>query len=310
MSQVEADLNKFIPENSYIHSFSSTRKVCFPTTGDLTAVYVQDVSFTDPTMWQQMKLLSEAFRNNKYIDSSSVISWFDTMQKTVNATGDVSSINFHEKVIQWLESSLLLGGGSAFKGDVAFNDDRTKIVSCRLWGTHTVSDSSLGHVQAMDSLRKTIASVDFPAGTTSFVFADQYLLYEQVRTIGREATMNISLALIMILSVVLVLQMNAKAAILTWINIVLAVVEMVGLLRFWGIQLDTTLVIFVVVSMGLIVDYSAHVVHRYVRRGPTEGVVETLEQIGPAVVNAAGSTFFAILVLAFAKSYAFVLFFR
>lgn len=309
-TQVEADLNKFIPEDSYIHSFTTTRKDFFPTIGDQTAVYIQDVSFTDPTMWQQMRLLGEVLRNSKYIDSSSVISWFDAMQNTVNATGTVNSTNFHNKVTQWLDLSVLLGGGAAFKGDVVFNEDRSKIVSCRMWCTHTVSDSSLEHVEAMDSLRAAITSVDFPAGTTSFAYADQYLFYEQVRTIEKEAITNISFALIMILSVVLILQMNVKAAILTWISIVLAIVEMVGFLRFSGIQLDTTLVIFVVVSMGLIVDYSAHVVHRYVRRSSTEGVVETLEKIGPAVVNAAGSTFFAILVLAFAKSYAFVLFFR
>lgn len=309
--QVDANLNRFVPKSSYIHSFDSIRETYFPTVGDRTAVYIQDASFTDPSMWDKMSDLGNAFRSNEYVDTTSVVSWFDSMQQIVNISGTVTPLNFQEKLEEWLSAEVFLNGGSAFQSDVVFNADKTRIVSCRVSGNHVRAHTSKEHVEAMDSLRQTLSNITLPAGTYTFAYGDQYLAYEQFKIMGKEAVVNISLALAMVLLVVSILLLNLKAALLTWINIVLATTEMIGFLRFWGIQLDTTMVIFVVVSMGLIVDYSAHVVHKFLQLSSSDSrVADTLEQVGPAVVNAAGSTFFAVLVLSFAKSYVFVLFFR
>ncbi|GMH32426.1 hypothetical protein BSKO_00260 [Bryopsis sp. KO-2023] len=310
--KVDADLNNFVPANSHIHSFDATRAVYFPSVGDQTAVYVDEVSFTDPATWDQMSVLSDAFSSDPFVEDASITSWFKAFQRMVNSTGDVTPLNFHPKLIEWLDKDASAGGGSAFKTDIVFNEDRSRIESCRLRGNHIRVKSSRDHVLAMDSLRLSIKPVEFPAGTNCFVFSDHYLVYEQFKVMGKEALVNVGLALLMVLTVVMLLLMNVRAAIFTWINIALAIMELVGILRFWGYHLDTTLVIFIVVSMGLVVDYSAHMVHAFLHASgtPNERVVATLGRIGPAVANAAISTFIAVLPLAFAKSFVFTLFFR
>jgi hypothetical protein len=63
---------------------------------------------------------------------------------------------------------------------------------------------------------------------------------------------------------------------------------------------------------GLCVDYSAHIMHRFLTEsgGREERVRTTLTNIGPAVFNGGVSTFLAFILLATSKSHVFSSFFK
>ena len=118
-------------------------------------------------------------------------------------------------------------------------------------------------IDALDSMRATTGQIASPLGTNTFTHADEYLNIEQFKTIGREALMNIGLGFLMIAVVVLFLVGNPVAAVLTFVCVASAILELVGFMYFNGSRIDSITVIFLVISLGLAVDYSVHVAHGY-----------------------------------------------
>ena len=48
----------------------------------------------------------------------------------------------------------------------------------------------------------------------------------------------------------------------------MAIIDTVGFLHYWGVTISGTSTIYILVSVGLAVDYSAHIAHMFkVRRG-------------------------------------------
>jgi hypothetical protein len=75
-----------------------------------------------------------------------------------------------------------------------------------------------------------------------------------------------------------------------------------------GIAIDVTSVINLVLAVGLSVDYSAHVGHSFIMKGgysKPKRVIEALADMGSAVLAGGMSTFLAVAVLLFLKSYVF-----
>ena len=115
----------------------------------------------------------------------------------------------------------------------------------------------------MDSMRATAKRIEAPLGTRAFPHAAEFLNIEQYKSIGREALMNIGLGFAMIAFVVFVLVANPLASILTFLSVASAIIELIGFMYFRGTYIDSVTVIFLVISLGLAVDYSVHVAHGY-----------------------------------------------
>merc|ERR1719359_386931 len=96
------------------------------------------------------------------------------------------------------------------------------------------------------------------------------------------------------------------------VAIIMSIVDVVGLLHFWDVQINGVSTIYILVSVGLAVDYSAHIAHMFKEsRGTSkERAVEAMARIGPSVFNAVVSTFLAVLVMAWSKSFIFQIFFK
>merc|ERR1711918_250439 len=96
------------------------------------------------------------------------------------------------------------------------------------------------------------------------------------------------------------------------ICIVVAVVEVLGYLHWWGVTISGVSSIYVLISVGLVVDYSAHVAHAFMLStgDPATRAVKALERIGPSVFNAIVSTLLAVIVLSTSESLIFLTFFK
>lgn len=91
-----------------------------------------------------------------------------------------------------------------------------------------------------------------------------------------------------------------------------AVVEVVGYLHWWGVTISGVSTIYILISVGLTVDYSAHIAHIFVIEKGTanERAINALTRIGPSVFNAVASTLVAVLALSTSASFVFRVFFR
>ena len=116
----------------------------------------------------------------------------------------------------------------------------------------------------------------------------------------------------MIALVIFLLLGNPVATALTAFCVISAVVEVVGFMHFWDLTIDSVVVIFVVISLGLSVDYSAHIAHGFLfsHGTPKERRDAALVDTGSAVFNGAFSTLLAVILLSGSRSYIFSTFFR
>jgi len=94
--------------------------------------------------------------------------------------------------------------------------------------------------------------------------------------------------------------------------VVLTLVNVGGFIHFWGLTIDTVSCTNIIISIGLCVDYSAHIAHAFMCNQGTrdERVKAALAEIGPAVFNGGFSTFLAFVLLAGSKSHVFATFFK
>ncbi len=84
--------------------------------------------------------------------------------------------------------------------------------------------------------------------------------------------------------------------------VVLTLTALGGFMVAWGVHLDTTTSVFVIITLGLTVDYSVHVTHVFVSEsdpGHTrdQRVRRVLVELGPAVLSAGVSTFLSFMLL-------------
>lgn len=112
--------------------------------------------------------------------------------------------------------------------------------------------------------------------------------------------------------IVMVLIPKPRIAGLVSANIGLAVIEVVGFAHWWGLTINGVLTIYILISVGLAVDYSVHIAHFFRDEVGTseERAVQSLARIGPSVFQAIFSTILAVLVLSNSKSFVFYTFFQ
>lgn len=81
----------------------------------------------------------------------------------------------------------------------------------------------------------------------------------------------------------------------------------------WGLDLNSISAVNLVMSIGLVVDYSLHLIHSFGLQQPELGRKErtllAMKAIGPAVLLGLATTFIGVLPLAFASSQVFRVFF-
>lgn len=197
-------------------------------------------------------------------------------------------------------------------------------------GTLTLNSTDGGQTRydTMTNLRAMVAEV-FPSfdedgvqiegGTgiyndaeLAFPYAREFENWEEVGTIDSELWKNLAICFGVIVVIVFVLIPKPLVAMWVILSIVMSIVDILGFLHFWGITISGVSTIFILISVGLAVDYSAHIAHMFVESQGTsrERAVLSLERIGPSVFNAVFSTLLAVIVLASSSSYIYVVFFK
>lgn len=97
------------------------------------------------------------------------------------------------------------------------------------------------------------------------------------------------------------------------ICVMLSLSDIGGFMYFWDLTIDTVSCNNLVIAIGLCIDYSSHIAHRFLIEPGSdrnERIKSTLANIGPAVLNGGFTTFFAFLLLANSESHVFITFFK
>ncbi len=161
-----------------------------------------------------------------------------------------------------------------------------------------------------------------------------YVSWEIDDVMGFELARNMSLAAMGVFMVTLVLLGDFVVTCVVLTSVSLAILDTIGMLHLWGVTLNLVSCLDLIMCVGIGVDYSAHValaiLHRYERICRTFSAClfgdicinsdkmedeenrlrHSLTAIGPAVLNGGVTTFLAAAFVAFAKTEAFVIYFK
>lgn len=147
-----------------------------------------------------------------------------------------------------------------------------------------------------------------------FCWSSAFSNIETEQIIVDEMVLNLSVALVGVFFVSLFVLVRPSAVILVCILVAMVDVDIIGTMFFWNLQINTVTVVQLVMAVGLVVDYIAHILHYYLTqswsKSPEERLRDGLVEIGPSVLLGCSTTFLGVIPLAFSSSVIFRTFFR
>ncbi|XP_078600585.1 patched domain-containing protein 3-like [Branchiostoma floridae x Branchiostoma japonicum] len=312
----------YLPAESYVSRYITLYEQYFPEEGGVdVGMYIENGTDYHNER-EKMEALYNNLRNNEYIDSTTVVSWYHDFLEWIKGekSGDpgITADDFpgNESYFYTLLEEYLTtpfpAGGDNFASDVKFDDAQSGpwIYSSRMRAKYILLSSSEAQVQGMDS----VVSLADSAGlqSTAFPYASQFSRSETNKIIQQEVYRNIGLAMVAVALVTLLLVADLLMSIYITLCVVLTLVDLGGLMHFWGLTIELATMITLVLAVGLAVDYSAHIGHTFMLLQGTrnERAKQTLLRIGTAVFNGGFSTFLAFVLLSGSQSYIFQAFFK
>eukprot|EP00297_Palpitomonas_bilix_P001640 CAMPEP_0113876152 /NCGR_PEP_ID=MMETSP0780_2-20120614/5331_1 /TAXON_ID=652834 /ORGANISM="Palpitomonas bilix" /LENGTH=1021 /DNA_ID=CAMNT_0000862205 /DNA_START=52 /DNA_END=3117 /DNA_ORIENTATION=+ /assembly_acc=CAM_ASM_000599 len=165
-------------------------------------------------------------------------------------------------------------------------------------------------VAAMVALRNITDTAPSSMGYT-YPYNFEFLYFEQYAVIEHEAIVNVVLAISAVALISFVMIGNLIGALYVVLCIVMIDIDLLGLMWFTGVTINSVSVVNIVLAIGLAVDYCAHIAHSFIiaKGSKNERMVLALKNMGSSVFHGAFSTFVAVLVLGFSNSYIFFIFF-
>ena len=149
---------------------------------------------------------------------------------------------------------------------------------------------------------------------TVYPYSVFYLFYEQYLTITDETIINLLLCIMSVfLMSFILLGFNLGPALITTVTVAMVTVDMFGLMYLWNITLNAVSLVNLVMSVGISVEFSSHIVKSFTTSkavGRMDKAYDALVRTGPSVLSGITLTkFVGIVVLAFAKSQIFEIFY-
>merc|ERR1711871_534122 len=170
------------------------------------------------------------------------------------------------------------------------------------------TETGADRYDTMDTMRSEVAA----AMEGAFPYSFEFLYWEEVGVIGWELTRNLLVCGGVIMAMVFMMIPKLRVSFFVVFSIILSILDVVGLLYFWDVTISGVSTIYILICVGLAVDYSAHIAHMFKASTGTaaERSCKALGRIGPSVLNAIISTFLAVVVIGFSNSYVFRIFFK
>eukprot|EP00042_Codosiga_hollandica_P056108 m.801614 g.801614 ORF g.801614 m.801614 type:complete len:1472 (+) comp59272_c0_seq61:311-4726(+) len=177
---------------------------------------------------------------------------------------------------------------------------------------HTKLVTSTDFTDALREARALTEKVSAADGVSVFPYSVFYVFYEQYLTIVHDTleSLGICLAAIFVISSVLLGSFWAGGIII--LTITMIIIDMIGMMYVWGIDLNAISLVNLVMAIGISVEFVAHITRAFCLAAGTrrKRAATALRKMGSNVISGITCTKFAgIIVLAFADSQIFQVFY-
>lgn len=310
--EVRYDPNWYIPSTSYVVEYGNKYEEFF-SVGDDASVYVINADFFNER--EKLSTLFEHLQNNANLNHNYTTSWFESYKSWKNTAEpgfDVLANSSYANANEFyadVQTFLADTSGRKFIYDVALQND--VIVGSKFDIRHRDTVNQVENVDIISSIRQNCDDASFNEGASVFPFGNLYFVYEITRIIRQEVYRNIGITMLCVF--LMVMPMLASVQMGFWVALCVAIttVNVAGTMYFAGLSIETSTIITLLLSIGLAVDYAAHIGHKFLSIKGTRQLRARVAvgQIGLAVFNGGFSTFLALVMLSLSDTYSYKVFF-
>lgn len=300
------DRRMLAKDDSALLKFLNVREKYYEHSIPVSLVLTGDIDYTEPTVQDEVRRLSKIVRDNGYYRTH-IVSWMEVFTHFSAASGiNVTGSKFTPALRLFLESPEFL----SFNQDVKLSSNGSRVIASRVTAFMKNNLSSTFQKDAMLTIREDLAkksSLDVIPISRPFIFFEQYAI------VGRETTRNLIIAALAVLVVTSLFLVDCTVTLLVVFNFVALVLELFALMFIWDVSLNGVSMITLVMAIGFAVDYSAHIAHAFVMSEEdtsNKRVIDAVSTLGASVFMGGFSTFLGMLVLVFATSEIYRIFFR
>ena len=173
------------------------------------------------------------------------------------------SNNFSYLLSDFLHSS----DGGKYKSNIIFNGTLTcnkAVPAITATSSDLIYRKFIGpkeHIPSVNLVEDLIKSKNF--SSNAFTNGRIYGIWEIDKVIVLELWRNLACAVTCVLLITFLLLSDIYASIQVLICVVFTLIDVVGILYFWDITIDVISCCTIIVTVGLCVDYSAHIAHAF-----------------------------------------------
>ncbi|XP_030383524.1 NPC intracellular cholesterol transporter 1 [Scaptodrosophila lebanonensis] len=222
-------------------------------------------------------------------------------------------------------------GHAAYSGAVRYSNDKNglHVDASYFMAYHSILKTSSDFYSALQSARQTSANItqmlqgrlisngapiELALNVEVFPYSVFYVFYEQYLTMWADTLQSMGISVLSIFIVTFILMgFDIHSALVVSITITMIVINLSGLMYYWDISLNAVSLVNLVMAVGISVEFCSHLVHSFSLSKETTRVdraADSLVQMGSSIFSGITLTKFAgILVLAFAKSQIFQVFY-
>ncbi|XP_055386647.1 NPC intracellular cholesterol transporter 1 isoform X2 [Condylostylus longicornis] len=225
------------------------------------------------------------------------------------------------------------GGHPSYATGVKFKEDpntRLSIVkSSYFMSYHTILKTSSDYYEALRSARKISSNITHTIQTNLlkkgvdpqtvqqievFPYSVFYVFYEQYLTMWPDTLQSMGISVLAIFIVTFILMgFDIHSSLVVVITITMIVINLGGLMYYWNISLNAVSLVNLVMAVGISVEFCSHLVHSFgvsMETSRIKRAEDSLAKMGSSIFSGITLTKFGgILVLAFAKSQIFQVFY-
>lgn len=211
------------------------------------------------------------------------------------------------------------GGHAAYSSFVKLHYDNghvERVGASAFMTYHTTLKTSPDFIGAYSQANKLCDKIQNDLGISVFPYSIFYVFYEQYLDIIGLTVLNLTLPLLVCFIVSLIFTgLDWRSSFITVLVISMILINLMGLMHFWDIQLNAISLVNLVMSLGIAVEFCSHIVRAFaLNSGGTriQRAQESVGDMGSSVLSGITLTKFGgIVVLAFADSQLFeVYYFR
>jgi len=306
----------FFPEGSYVQAFIDLNSEYF-SSGTRFSIYTKELDIF--TNQDEMNMLTSYLKQQDFVRSSSISNWWENFRPDPAVASAATREQFYQGLWSWAKTSQYKA--SILWEDAKCNDDDTE-ASCdptlgvshtRVTATLKRLGSGVERFETMSAMRADLNDIfGDQSGMKVFPFAQDFLYWEENGVIDTELVRNLVIAGGIVFIIICTLIPRPRIAIIVSVAICMSVLELVGFIHWWGVSINGTTTIYLLICLGLAVDYSAHIGHIFNLSfgSAADRALEAMTRIGPSVFHALLSTILAVLVLSSSRSYVFEVFFK